>query len=54
MAISLYDLIHSTSAHHHIGSHFIAFMEIIHSAFTLILGVTGGYIAQALSASQGK
>jgi len=54
MAITLYDLIHSTSDHHHLGSHLIAFMEIIHSIFTLILGVAGGYIAQALAASQSK
>ena len=53
MAITLYDHIHSDSANHS-GSRFIAFMEIIHSVFTLVLGVLGGYIAQALSATQNK
>jgi hypothetical protein len=53
MAITLYDHIHSDSQDHS-GLRFIAFMEIIHSVFTLVLGVLGGYIAQALSATQNK
>lgn len=49
MAISLYDLIHSASRNLHQTSHFIAFVEIVHSLFALILGATGGYLAQFLA-----